>query len=285
MSQVAVKKARISVEQLEPKIGALIHGVDLSQSLSRDVVEEIYQTLLNYGVIFFRDQTLSEEQHLDLGKLFGQLEIHPYSTANLPEHPEIIRLNNGPESMKAIANHWHSDVTWREIPSLGSILLAREVPDIGGDTLFANMEAAYYDLPNEIKEKLDGLIAIHDAPNFHERMRDKGASKEEVEAIKNQFPSVTHPVIRTHPDTGRKSIYVCWGFTQTIVGMVTEESDALLDYLYSRAAIPEYQVRFKWQKGSIAFWDNRTVQHYAVADYWPNCRVMDRVTIIGDKPV
>lgn len=284
MAQTQANSSLITIEPLQPNIGALISDVDLAAELSQGVIDEIYQALLDYKVIFFRDQVLTEEQHLAFGKRFGELEIHPYSTANLEDHPEIIRLSNGPDNMRAVANHWHSDVTWREIPSLGSILLAREVPDIGGDTLFANMEAAYDDLDEELKQRLDGLIAEHDAPGFHQRMRELGSSEEKVEAIRKEFPPVHHPVIRTHPDTGRKSIYVCDGFTQKILGIDKEESDKLLDYLYSRAAIPNYQVRFKWEKGSIAFWDNRSAQHNAVADYYPNVRIMDRVTIIGDKP-
>jgi len=284
MSNAQTKPDAMFIEPMQPRIGAVIHNVDLAGNLSTQTIELIYQALLDHKVIFFRDQELSEEQHLAIGKRFGELEIHPYSPANLEQHPEIIRLSNGPDNFRAVANHWHSDVTWREIPSLGSILLARQVPDIGGDTLFANMEAAYDDLDDDLKQKLDGLIAEHDAPGFQQRMLDRGASEDEIEAIKNQFPVVQHPVIRTHPDTGRKSIYVCHGFTQRILGMEQAESDELLNYLFSRAAIPEYQVRFKWHKGSVAFWDNRSAQHYASADYYPDVRIMDRVTIIGDKP-
>jgi len=202
---------------------------------------------------------------------------------NNDKYPEVMRISHNRYS-KGRENLWHSYVTWREKPSLGSILRAITIPEMGGDTLFANMERAYEDLDNEMKEKLDGLTAIHDASPFFEGMKANGASDDEIRAKKEQFPESEHPVIRTHPDTGRKSIYVNTAFTQHIVGMDKQESDDLLKFLYGRAAIPEYQYRFQWEPNSIAFWDNRACQHYAVSDYWPQERSVERVTIIGDKP-
>jgi taurine dioxygenase len=181
-------------------------------------------------------------------------------------------------------NTWHSDVTWRIEPSLGSVLRAIEVPHVGGDTLFADMYAAYEGLKDEVKEKIEGRVALHDFAHFRTGMRKRGVSEDEIEAFNSRYPSVEHPIVRTHPETGRKGLYVNAGFTQHIVGMDEQESKSLLKYLYSRAAIPEYQCRFRWKKDSIAFWDNRASQHYAASDYWPAVRRMERVTIVGDRP-
>jgi len=182
-------------------------------------------------------------------------------------------------------NTWHSDVTWRLEPSLGSILRALEIPPVGGDTLFADMYAAYEGLSDEVKAKVEGKVAVHDFVNFRKGMRKRGVPEEEIAAFDRQYPRAEHPVIRTHPETGRKAIYVNAAFTQHIVGMDKAESDALLAHLYAQAAIPEYQCRFRWSKNAIAFWDNRSSQHYAASDYFPAVRRMERVTIVGDRPV
>ena len=179
---------------------------------------------------------------------------------------------------------WHSDVTWRVEPSLGSILRALEVPPVGGDTLFADMYRAYDGLSDAVKEKIDGRVAVHDFGHFRLRMRKQGKSEAEIEEFNRAYPMVEHPVVRIHPETGRKGLYVNAAFTQHIVGLDKDESDSLLRHLYAQAAIPEYQCRFRWQANSIAFWDNRASQHYAVSDYWPAVRRMERVTIVGDRP-
>tara|TARA_Y100000766_G_scaffold104646_1_gene89561 strand:- start:27 stop:545 length:519 start_codon:yes stop_codon:yes gene_type:complete len=169
-------------------------------------------------------------------------------------------------------------------PSLGSVLRMIEKPEHGGDTLFADMYAAYDNLSEEIKEKLEGAIAVHDFANFRNRLIKEGKSDEEIEAFNKQYPMPEHPVIRTHPDTKKKVIYVNAAFTQYIKDWDSEESQQMLNFLYSRASVPEYQCRFAWQDNSIAFWDNRACQHYANSDYWPNVRKVERVTIIGDRP-
>ena len=196
----------------------------------------------------------------------------------------MLAITHNRES-KGRENTWHSDVTWREIPSLGSILRAIEVPPVGGDTLFSDMYAAYEGLADGIKEKIEGKMAVHDFAHFRTRMRRQGKSEAEIEAFNAKYPMMEHPVVRTHPETGRKAIYVNAAFTQYIVGMEKAESDALLAHLYAQAAIPEYQCRFRWSGNALAFWDNRSSQHYAASDYWPAVRRMERVTIIGDRPV
>ncbi len=282
MQKIATSEPIIRIEPVSPVLGAMIHGVDLKTQLSEETVRTLRQALLDHKLILFRDQDISSEQHLGFGRHFGELEVHPFNT-NKIGYPEIVSLFNGPDSSKR-ENVWHSDVSWRETPSLGSILIARELPPLGGDTLFANMEAAYERLSEELKEKLEGLQARHDAPNFHRILKNRGISDADIQALQTEFPPVTHPVVRTHPETGRKSLYVNRAFTQAILDMATNESDALLDHLYQQAHYPEFQYRFQWQLNSIAFWDNRAVQHYPVADYWPERRLMERVTIIGDKP-
>lgn len=282
MSLAQQASAAFTVERLSPTIGAELSGIDLSQALPDSTIAEIYQALLDYKVIFFRDQNITSQQHLAFGRRFGALEVHPFAAQD-PEFPELLRITHNKEN-KGQENLWHSDVTWRAEPSLGSILRAHEIPDVGGDTLFADMGQAYDDLSETLKEQLDGLTAIHDAVGFRQRMREKGASEDEVNAMRERYPAQEHPVIRTHPNTGRKTLYVNRAFTQSIVGMSAEDSKAMLDQLYRTAAVPEYQCRFKWQSNSIAFWDNRACQHYAVSDYWPQVRSVERVTIIGDRP-
>jgi taurine dioxygenase len=177
-------------------------------------------------------------------------------------------------------NVWHSDVTWRLAPSLGSVLLAREVPPIGGDTLFCDMYAAYEGLGDRVRASLEGLRAVHDFTRTFGRLM----SAEELEKKREEYPPAEHPVVRTHPETGRKGLYVNAAFTSHIVGMPPDESDRLLERLYAQASVPEYQCRFRWRPHSVAFWDNRAVQHYAVSDYFPSRRLMERVTIVGDTP-
>jgi len=273
----------LTLEPLSPSIGSIVHGIDLQKPMSDEMTAVIRKTLVDRKVIFFRDQDITTEQHLAFGRKFGELEVHPFGPQNA-EYPEVLSIAHDKDN-KGRENTWHSDVTWRLEPSLGSILRALEIPGSGGDTLFANMEMAYDDLPEDFKETLDGAVAVHDFANFRHGLRKKGLSEEEIEVYNKRYPNPHHPVIRTHPESGRKSIYVNVAFAQYIEGWDRTESDAMLQFLYSRAAIPEYQCRFSWADNSIAFWDNRSSQHYAVSDYWPAVRRMERVTVIGDKPV
>ena len=272
----------LRLKPLSPGIGVEISGVDLSVPLSDQHKEAIYQVLLDYKVVFFRDQDITTAQHVAFTRCFGDLEVHPFAPKK-EGFDEVLLIEHNRES-RGRENIWHSDVTWRQEPSLGSILRAVEVPEIGGDTLFSDMNAAYDGLDDAMKARLEGLVAMHDFAPFRERLKKRGASAEEIAEFNKKFPKAYHPVVRTHPDTGRKGIYVNRAFTQTIEGMEAAEADALLRELYRQAAVPEYQCRFRWTKNAIAFWDNRAAQHYAVSDYWPNRRIMERVTIKGDKP-
>jgi taurine dioxygenase len=268
---------------MTPTIGAEVEGVDLSRPLEARTIAALRKALLDWKVLFFRDQDITTEQHLAFARCFGELEVHPFAPQKLG-YPEVLAITHDANS-RGKENTWHSDVTWRLEPSLGSILRALEIPPVGGDTLFADMYAAYEGLSDEVKAKVEGRVAVHDFVNFRRGMRKRGVPEEEIAAFDRQYPKAEHPVIRTHPETGRKAIYVNAGFTQHIVGMDKAESDALLAHLYAQAAIPEYQCRFRWSKNAIAFWDNRSSQHYAASDYFPAVRRMERVTIVGDRPV
>lgn len=262
---------------LTPTIGAEIEGIDLSVEQSDAAIAEIRQALLTYKVVFFRDQDITREQHMAFTKRFGALEIHP-ATPKGQEHPEVLRIAHGPGSRGA-ENFWHSDVTWRAEPSLGSILRAIEVPEVGGDTLFADMVRAYDGLSDKMKEFCEGLTAVHDIARVFAKRLNKDTTE-----LHKKFPPQEHPVIRTHPETGERGIYVNTAFTSHIKGLDKVESDWLLKHLYARAASPELQCRFRWKPGSLAFWDNRSCQHNATSDYFPAVRIMERVTIAGDKP-
>ena len=271
------------VNRLSPTIGGEVLGVDLREDLTSEIKELIYEALLVYKVIFFRDQDLTTDQHIHFSKNFGDLEVHPFAPFK-EGYPEVLKITHN-EKSPGRENLWHSDVTWRKEPSLGSVLRMLEKPENGGDTLFSDMYAAYDDLSDEVKQRLEGAVAVHDFVGFRKRLIKEGKSPKEIEAFNKKFPMPEHPVFRTHPDTGKKVIYVNRAFTQYIKGWEENESKDMLDFLYSRASTPEYQCRFAWENNSIAFWDNRACQHYANSDYWPQIRRVERVTIVGDRPV
>ncbi|MEM0954899.1 MAG: TauD/TfdA family dioxygenase [Pseudomonadota bacterium] len=267
----------ISLRRLSPIIGAEISSVDL-ENLSAEQVEEIGRARLAFRVLFFRGQDISAEAHLHFARRFGELEEHPFIPSASGE-PEIVRFEKDKQA-QGVENVWHSDVSWREVPSLGSVLRAHEIPEVGGDTLFSDMVAAYECLDEETRELIADKTAVHDFTQSFGFL----LSPEELAERQKEFPAVEHPVVRTCPETGEKSLYVNRPFTSHILGMEPEQSTALIDKLCRQADVPEFQCRFRWEPNSIAFWDNRLVQHYAANDYWPRRRVMDRVTIIGERP-
>jgi taurine dioxygenase len=270
----------LSIDPLTPGIGAEVR-VDLSRPLSDAVMMAIEQALLEWKVLFFRDQNMDLEDHKRVARWFGELQVHPTALPGA-EHAELIRIAEDQEQ-RAHNNIWHSDVTFLEEPPLGSILRAREVPPVGGDTMFADMYAAYEGLDEEIRAKIDNATAVHVWPAawVDIAMKSQNLGRDEFLRL---YPNPEHPVVRTHPQTGRRSLFVNAAFTRQIVGMEKQESDALLALLYSQARVPEYQCRFRWQVNSVAFWDNRCTQHYAVADFYPQRRVVERITICGDRP-
>jgi taurine dioxygenase len=272
---------RFRVSPLAPLIGAEISGVSLADEVDDELFAELNRALLEWKVLFFRDQDITRDQHRDFAAHWGPLEAHPFikQIVDQPEKVEVVRFEKD-ANFSGYENGWHSDVTWREVPSLGSVLRAVEVPAVGGDTLWADMAAAYDNLTPAMQEFLDGKLAVHDWMHFF----GLGMDEEKKAALREDFPQVEHPIVRTHPETGRKTLYVNRAFTLHVVGMEKAESDALLQFLYAQAAFPEYQCRWHWRAGDVAFWDNRSTQHYAASDYSPQRRVMERITVIGDRP-
>jgi len=281
----------VKIEQLTQHIGAELVGVNLAEAVHNDdLFGAIKAALLLHKVLFLRDQDISRADHVAFAQRFGQLEDHPVAGSD-PENPGLVRIykdeNSPPDFFE---NSWHADTTWREAPQMGAVLRCVACPPVGGDTMWANMERAYADLADHIKETIAPLKARHSIEaSFGARMPD-----EKRLALKAQYPDAEHPVIRTHPETGAKSLYVC-GFTTHFTNYHTAAnvrygqdyapgSANLLQYLIGRAQIPEYQVRWRWKPGSMAIWDNRCTQHYAVMDYPPCVRRMERAGIIGDKP-
>jgi len=273
----ALRFEHFEARRASPFLGAEITGLDLARPLSPLVAKEIETALVEFKVLFFRDQAITAEQHAAFARHFGELEIHPFLPAG--DAPELIRFAKD-ENVVGVENNWHSDVSWREVPSLGSVLRAHEVPEIGGDTIWTDMEAVYEGLPEDLREEIRELRAVHDFVHTF----GLALSEEERAAKRVEFPPASHPVVRTHPVSQRHCLYVNPIFTSHVEGMDREASDALLQRLYAETKVPEYQVRFHWEPNSIAFWDNRSTQHYAVSDYWPAKRVMERLTIIGDRP-
>ena len=256
--------------------------------LSDATIGEIRGALLQHHVIFFRDQHLSPEQHLAFGKRFGELQVHDF-VEGLADNQEILEVRKEADETRNFGGGWHTDVSYLERPALGSVLYAHQVPEYGGDTLFANQYLAYETLSDGMKAMLGGLTAIHSArrpygPNAA-RAQDYGPSSMRFIFSEAAHDETEHPVVRTHVETGRKSLYVNRTFTIRFKDMTEAESAPLLDYLCDHAVRPEFTCRFRWQPGSIAFWDNRCVQHNAINDYHGQRRVMHRVTIEGERPV
>lgn len=278
----------IDVQPLSGALGAEIHGVDLSQPLSDEVFAEIKQAFLEHLAIFFRDQNLTPDQQKDFGRRFGSLNVHPYVTP-LDGHEEIIPIIKEKDEVVNFGGGWHSDVSFMEEPALGSVLYGLDIPAVGGDTLFANQYLAYERLSDGMKNMLDGLIAAHSAGSQYGPQGESDRNKEKrgsmkVAVTEEANKTTEHPVVRTHPETGRKSLYVNQAFTEKFKGMTRRESRPLLNFLFDHCTREEFTCRFKWTPGALAFWDNRCTQHYALNDYQGQRREMHRVTINGDKP-
>jgi taurine dioxygenase len=260
-----------------PTIGADISGLDLTGPLDGGALADLKRAFLDWKVLFFRDQELTPQRHVELARHWGNPVVYPLPDKG--EFPELVNLNHGPED-PGVENIWHSDVSYDEAPSLGSILRAKQLPEYGGDTLWADMAAAYDGLAPEVQERIGGLRAVHDLLALFGDERPE----EQRGSARGMFRGAEHPVVRVHPETGQKVIYVNRMYTTRILDVSEQESDELLELLCDQAHHPEYQVRFRWTEGAVAMWDNRSTQHYAVSDYYPNRRVLERVSIAGDRP-
>jgi taurine dioxygenase len=258
--------------------GAEVCGIDLSQPLGPDVVDILSNALAENCVLFFHGQSMTPAEQKTLGRHFGELHIHPAWPRLVDGHPEVMEIYADENTRRIAGEDWHSDVSCDREPPLGTILQMLEVPPVGGDTLFANMYSAYESLSAPMRRMLDGMTAVHDGEYVY-RGRYDGADDEG-----KTFPRSEHPVVRTHPVSGRKALFVNRLFTTRIVQLSKRESDAVLGFLVEHAASPMFQCRFRWRPGSVAFWDNRCAQHYALWDYYPNRRRGLRVTIKGDRP-
>jgi taurine dioxygenase len=283
VSESARPYSHITVEPLSPSVGAEIGNVDLSTDLSDPVVEEIERAFLEHGVVFFREQALTPEQQIAFARRFGQIEINRFfKTAD--GYPEIAEVRKEAEQKSNIGGSWHTDHSYDQSPAKASLLYAREVPPVGGDTLFSSMNAAYDALSPGLKQTLERLKAVHSSRHVF-GYSSKGLAQSDLKGRIGTPELATqdalHPVVITHPDTGRKALYVNANFTVRIDGWSTEESDALLGYLYRHAIKPEFTARFRWRPGSLAFWDNRSTWHLALNDYAGHRRLLHRITLAG----
>ncbi|MCP1623285.1 taurine dioxygenase [Pseudomonas nitroreducens] len=274
----------LSIEPISPALGAIVSGVRLADSLDDAAQRQIEQALLDHHVLFFRDQPLTPGQQANFAARFGDLHIHPIYPSS-PEQREVIVLDTAVTDVRDNAI-WHTDVTFLETPALGAVLAAKQLPPYGGDTLWASGIAAFEALSKPLQQLLDGLTATHDiSKSFpQERFGASDADLARLEEARRKNPPRSHPVIRTHPVTGRKALFVSDGFTTRINELEPAESRGILDLLFAHFARPEFAVRWRWKENDVAFWDNRVTQHYAVDDYRPQRRVMHRATILGDKP-
>lgn len=275
---------RLTIKALGPYIGAQVSDVNLSRPLSDAQFEQLYHALIRHQALFFRDQPLTPQQQRALAARFGDLHIHPVYP-HAPDVEEIIVLDthddNPPDN-----DNWHTDVTFIDTPPAGAILAAKKLPETGGDTLWASGIAAYEALSEPFQVLLSGLQAEHDFTKSFQEFKYRQSEEEHVRwklAVENN-PPLQHPVIRTHPVSGKQALFVNEGFTTRIVNLSQKESDALLNFLFAHITKPEFQVRWRWQENDVAIWDNRVTQHYANADYLPARRIMHRATILGDKP-
>ena len=278
---MTITSSGIKIQKYSPNLGAIITGVDLSKEINEDQFKDIHKAFLDNQVLFFQNQNeILPEIHLKLGKLFGELHVHP-AAPSMPGYPEIFEIHAHKNSKVANGEFWHSDVSCDIEPPLGTMLQLHILPETGGDTMFSDMYSAYNELGNKYKSLLDGLIAIHESEHLYSgRYEDRGVNKDNVKT-----PVANHPLIRTHPITGKKAIYVNRTFTTGIEGMNKNESSSILEFLFEHCEHVNFQIRYRWNKNDMAFWDNRCTMHRAIWDYWPNERKGRRVTIKGDKPV
>lgn len=281
---MAMNQHGFEVVRIGGNIGAEIRGLDLRKPMPREQFEALHAAFVKHEVLVFRDQDITLEEQMAFGRMFGDLSIHPFSP-NLDDQREVIVLDYSADNPPALTDQWHSDETFRVAPPAATILRAKVVPEYGGDTLFASMTAAYTGLSERMKQYIHGLEAIHDFKPWRHLFTSSEAHQRRLRELEREFPNPSHPLVRVHPVTGRRILNCNAQFTTHIKGLKPDESQMILNYLYGRAAIPEFQLRVKWQPHTVVMWDNRSTQHYAPHDYYPQRRTMNRVTIAGDDVV
>ncbi|MEM7404728.1 MAG: TauD/TfdA family dioxygenase [Pseudomonadota bacterium] len=274
----------MDIKPLGRFVGAEVTGIDLARPLSSDEVEAVRIAHATHGVLVFPGQEISSADLMRVGRRFGELSVHPFST-NASDTPELIVYDNKEGNPPLSTDVWHTDETFRESPPMGTMLVSKIIPELGGDTCFVNMGAVYEGLSPRMQRYLEGLEAIHDFLPFKRLFSGTPDGADKLREFERRHAPSTHPVVRVHPVTGRKLIYVTELFTVRIKDMDPYESRMLLDFLYHRTKTSEYQYRHRWQPNTLVFWDNRLVQHSAVHDYYPQRRLMERVTISGDRPL
>jgi taurine dioxygenase len=284
LNDLASPYTRFVAEPYTPTIGATIHGLDLSQPLDAATRAELRRALAEHEVIFFRDQQLTPAQQVEFTRLFGNVAEVKAFFPRLADQPEIEVVESTAERPKA-ANNWHADITWRDNPPVGTSLYAQVIPASGGDTIWASLTRAYASLKPELQAYLETLTAVHswEISGWTEYLLHKDAIGEQLREARAKYPPVEHPVVRVHPVTGKKILYVNPTFTSHIKGLPRAQSDALLTQLFDLAKVPEFQARLRWQAGTLAVWDNRSTQHYAVGDFFPAQRKLHRITFTAEQ--
>lgn len=286
-TQEAVRAAgakRFQIRHTGVFLGAQVTGIDLTQPLDQETVEALKLAHAEHGVLVFPDQVISSEDLKRFGRYFGELSVHPFSTSSA-EAPELIVYDNKEGNPPAPTDIWHTDETFREAPPMGTALCSKIIPEIGGNTAFASMSAVYEGLSDRWQRFLSGLEAVHDFKPFRSLFPSDRAGIEKMRMFEDRYPAVTHPVVSVHPVTGKKVLFVNPQFTLYIKGMAEDESRMILEFLYRKTLVHEYQYRHVWQPNMLVFWDNRLVQHSALHDYYPQRRLMERITISGTRPI
>ena len=278
----AASAAAFEVERIGRHLGAEIKGLDLRQPLDQRTFAALEAALIEHKVLFARGQHLATAEHVRLSRMFGDLEVHPFRPEG--EFPEIMVLDNHKDNPVLSTDVWHSDTTFRQKPTKYTILRCQIMPKTGGDTLWADMTAAYNGLSPIFRRMIVDLKAVHDFQNFRVLFKKTDEDRARLRRMEELYPNPTHPVVRTHPVSGAKILYVNPQFTIRIDGLADDESRGILDILFKQAQIPEVQFRHRWQPGDIVFWDNTSTQHYAANDYYPDRRRMERCAVIGDVP-
>ncbi len=278
---ITTERAGVTVTKIGAHLGADVGGVDLRRPLSDAQFSAIDDALVEHELIIFRGQEISSDNLMAFGRRFGELTVHPFAPNEGKNAPELIKFRNDEKTPPFGTDVWHSDETFRAEPPMATILVAKEVPAVGGDTMFVSMSAAYDGLSDRMQQLISGLNGIHDMKPFRPLFGKSEEERRRLQHFELMYPPQLHPVVRIHPVSGRKVLFVNPQFTLAIDGMEENESRALLDLLFRQALVPEYQFRLHWAPHTIAMWDNRSTQHYAVHDYYPQRRYMERVTIKG----